>query len=130
MNSNKISRRSVLAAAAGAAGSTFTFIKPELVRGAGKERLKAGLVGCGGRGTGAIVNLLCGDPNVEVVAMGDIFSDKLELSLKNLRDPAYVARLAKDVPQFTNTTMDALVAPLLNGAQGNAPKESVITANN
>ena len=108
MNSKKMSRRSLLTAAA--AGSAFTFIKPELVRGAGKERLKAGLVGCGGRGTGAIVNLLCGDPNVEVVAMGDIFSDKLEMSLKNLRDASYVARLAKDVPQFTNTTMDELVS--------------------
>ena len=92
MESNKVSRRSVLTTAA--AASTLTFIKPELVRGAGKEKLRAGLVGCGGRGTGAIVNLLCADPNVEVVAMGDVFRDKLDLSLKNVRDPAYVARLA------------------------------------
>ena len=106
MESNKISRRSVLTTAA--AASTLTFIKPELVRGAGKEKLRAGLVGCGGRGTGAIVNLLCADPNVEIVAMGDVFRDKLDLSLKNLRDPAYVTRLAKDVPQFVNSTMEAI----------------------
>src|SRR5436190_11112638 len=103
-------RRSFLSRSlvAGAA-SAFTIIKPELVRGAGKEKLRAGLVGCGGRGTGAIVNLLCADPNVEIVAMGDVFRDKLDLSLKNLNDPAYVTRLAKDVPQFVNTTMEELV---------------------
>ena len=55
--------------AAGAAASAFTIVKPELVRGAGKERLRAGLVGCGGRGTGAAADLLAADPNVELVAM-------------------------------------------------------------
>ncbi len=58
-------------------------IKPELVRGAGKEKLKAGLIGCGGRGTQAVENMLTGDPNVELVAMGDIFEDRLEGSLRN-----------------------------------------------
>jgi predicted dehydrogenase len=59
-------------------------IKPELVRGAGKERLKAGLIGCGGRGTQAIVDMMRGTENVDVVAMGDIFEDKLEASLGNI----------------------------------------------
>jgi predicted dehydrogenase len=71
--------------------------------------IRAGVVGCGGRGTGAIVNLLSGDPNAEVVAMGDIFRDKLETSLARLRDPAYVSRVAKEVPEFTNTRLDELV---------------------
>lgn len=60
-------------------------IKPELVRGAGKEKLKAGLVGCGGRGTQAIVDMMRGTENVDVVAMGDLFEDKLEASLGNLK---------------------------------------------
>ena len=60
-------------------------IKPELVRGQGKERLKAGLVGCGGRGTQAIVDLMRGAENVDVVAMGDIFEDKLEGSLSRIK---------------------------------------------
>jgi predicted dehydrogenase len=58
-------------------------IKPELVRGAGKEKLKAGLVGCGGRGTQAVVDMMRGTENIELVSMGDIFEDKLEASLKN-----------------------------------------------
>ncbi len=107
MNSNQITRRSLLAATAGA---TLTIIKPELVRGAGKERLKAGLVGCGGRGTGAIVDLLSGDPNVEVVAMGDTFGDKLEASVKNLNDAQFVGRRSKDFAPFLNTTPAELVA--------------------
>ncbi len=78
------SRRSFLEKSAVAA-SAFTIIRPELVRGAGKEKLKAGLVGCGGRGTQAVENMLTGDPSVELVAVADIFEDKQENSLKRLK---------------------------------------------
>ena len=69
--------------------SAFTIIKPELVRGAGNEKLKAGLVGCGGRGTQAAQQLLHGNENVELVAMGDIFEDQLEASLDQIRNSKY-----------------------------------------
>src|SRR5579859_5747404 len=85
--SNEVSRRSLLRVS-GAGATAFTIIKPELVRGAGNERLKAGLVGCGGRGTQAATQLLTGSENVELVAMGDIFEDKLEKSLATIRDGA------------------------------------------
>ncbi len=84
-DSNRVSRRSLLKGAT-AGASSFLIIKPELVRGAGKEKLKAGLVGCGGRGTQAIIDLLTGTENVEVVAMGDLFEDRLEQSLRRIRD--------------------------------------------
>ncbi len=71
---------------AGAAASTFMIVSPQMVRGVGKEKLKAGLVGSGGRGTGAVNDLLTGNPNVELVAMADVFEDKLEGSLARLRD--------------------------------------------
>lgn len=48
-------------------------------------RLKAGIVGCGGRGTQAVANLLTGNENVDLVAMADIFEDQLEGSLNKLR---------------------------------------------
>ena len=88
-NLNDISRRSFLQRSSGvtaAAATTFTIIRPELVRGQGKARLKAGLVGCGGRGTQAIQNLLEGTENVDVVAMGDVFEDRLTMSLRNLQE--------------------------------------------
>ena len=94
---NRISRRDLLAGSAAA----FTIIRPELVRGAGQEKLKAGLIGCGGRGTQAVVNMLSGDPNIELVAMGDIFEDHLEGSLRNLRDPGYVTHNVNQVAEFT-----------------------------
>jgi len=84
-----VSRRALL----GAAGA-FTLVKPHLVRGAGKAQLKAGLVGCGGRGTQAVVDMLTGAENVELVAMADIFEDHLEGSLNNLRNPKFISRHA------------------------------------
>src|SRR3982751_4891151 len=82
-----ISRRSFLqkSSAAGAGVAAFQIVKPELVRGAGKEMLKAGLIGCGGRGTQAVVDMMTGTENVQLVAMGDIFEDKLEGSLGKIR---------------------------------------------
>lgn len=40
--------------------------------------LKAGLIGCGGRGTGAAVDFLNAGPNLEIVALGDVFQDKMD----------------------------------------------------
>jgi predicted dehydrogenase len=86
MPDTAISRRSLLGGA-----SAFTIVKPFQVRGAGKETLRAGLVGCGGRGTQAVVDMLTGNENVELVAMADIFEDHLESSLKRLADPKFLA---------------------------------------
>ena len=77
-----------------AGASAFTFLQPHLVRGAGKEKLRAGIVGCGGRGTQAIVDTLTGNENVELVAMADVFPDHLESSLAQLRDPKVLGRHA------------------------------------
>jgi predicted dehydrogenase len=92
---NQQSRRSFISRSttAGVAASAFTILKPELVRGVGKEKLKAGLIGCGGRGTQAVIDLMTGTQNVELVAMGDLFEDRLEKSLKHLHDPEKNAKL-------------------------------------
>jgi predicted dehydrogenase len=39
--------------------------------------LKVGLIGCGGRGSGAAVNAMNADPNVKLTAMGEVFADRL-----------------------------------------------------
>ena len=55
--------------------------------------LRAGLVGCGGRGTGAALNFLNAGPNLEITALGDIFPHRLEtcrntlLKRKNVEVP-------------------------------------------
>ncbi len=49
------------------------------------DTLKVGLIGCGGRGTGAAMNALSADKNVKLIAMGDAFPDRLESSLRSLQ---------------------------------------------
>jgi len=48
------------------------------------DTLKVGLIGCGGRGTGAANQALNADPNVVLTHMADIFEDRLEQSHANL----------------------------------------------
>ena len=50
--------------------------------------LKVGLIGCGGRGTGAAGQALEADKNVALIAMADVFEDKLKASLETLRQHA------------------------------------------
>lgn len=86
MAQQDFSRRSFLNKSTAAGAAAFTIVKPNLVRGAGKEKLKAGLIGCGGRGTQAVTDMLAGNENVELVAMADVFEDKLERSIRRLRE--------------------------------------------
>jgi len=83
MKKETFSRRSFLTSAV-TTSAAFQIVKPELVRGAGDEKLKAGLVGAGARGTQAVQNILTGCPNVELTAMADLFEDRLEGSLRTL----------------------------------------------
>ena len=47
--------------------------------------IKIGLVGCGGRGCGAVKNALDADPNVELVAIGDLLGDRINQRAQYLR---------------------------------------------
>jgi predicted dehydrogenase len=47
--------------------------------------LRVGLIGCGGRGSGAASQALSADPNVVLTAMGDAFEDQLQKSLQSLQ---------------------------------------------
>src|SRR3954471_2370848 len=49
------------------------------------DTLRVGLIGCGGRGSGAADQALSADSNVVLTAMGDAFEDRLQTSLKNLQ---------------------------------------------
>ncbi|MFC6099631.1 Gfo/Idh/MocA family protein [Olivibacter domesticus] len=51
-----------------------------------KNTLKVGLIGCGGRGTGAAAQALQADPDVIITAMGDVFEDRLEEAYAALVD--------------------------------------------
>ncbi|MEZ4702740.1 MAG: Gfo/Idh/MocA family oxidoreductase [Rhodothermales bacterium] len=77
-----LSRRQFVQATAAAtaglmASGNFAFAQ-------GADVIRIGLVGCGGRGTGAAVQALSTTQNVRLVAMGDAFRDRLDDSLKNI----------------------------------------------
>ena len=50
------------------------------------DTLKVGLIGCGGRGTGAATQAVKADPNVVLTAMADVFEDRMEISYNALMD--------------------------------------------
>lgn len=52
---------------------------------AGSDTLRVGLIGCGGRGTGAASNALGADKNVVLTAVGDVFSERVQGSLAELK---------------------------------------------
>ena len=52
---------------------------------AGSDRIRIGLVGCGGRGSGAAHQALSTKGNVQLVAMADAFEDQLQSSLRSLQ---------------------------------------------
>lgn len=51
-----------------------------------QETLKIGLIGCGGRGTGAAAQALTADYNTKLVAVADAFDAQIENSIKNLSE--------------------------------------------
>ena len=49
------------------------------------DKLKIGLIGCGGRGTGAVINAINADSNSEVHALADAFMDRVDKCERSLK---------------------------------------------
>lgn len=72
-----------------AAGSIAASIAPSRAMGFHNsvyDTLKIGLVGCGGRGTGAVMNAAKADSNTKVVALADAFMDRIETCAKSIKN--------------------------------------------
>ncbi len=85
----EVSRRGFMKGSASTAAATaagFQIVRPETLRGQAREKLTIGIVGCGGRGTRGVAEAIRGNPDYELKAMGDLFEDQLERSLRRLRD--------------------------------------------
>ena len=91
-NTTSTSRRRFLQTSAVALGTGLAVSQgiARSAHAAGSDTLKIGLVGCGGRGAGAVANALEADKNTKLVAMGDAFGDvignRLELLKKQYTD--------------------------------------------
>lgn len=61
------------------------------------DTIRVGVIGCGGRGTGAAFNALEAHPKVHIVAMADLFEDRLNSSHGYLADnEEYGSRVSVD----------------------------------
>jgi len=74
--------RNTAAGTAAAAAVNLTHV----AHAAGSDTIRVGLVGCGGRGTGAAEQALTADPGCRLVAMAELFEDRLASSLKTLKN--------------------------------------------
>ena len=77
------SRRDFLKTAALATAATVApFVRTRAEQG---EIVKVGLIGCGGRGTGAAQNAMEANPNVRIIAVSDAFEDRAKGAQRALK---------------------------------------------
>jgi predicted dehydrogenase len=66
-------------------GAASLAVATNRIYAAGSDKVRIGLIGCGGRGTHDATKCLRSSKNVELVAMGDLFNDRLERCRRTLR---------------------------------------------
>lgn len=74
---------------------------------ANSDTLKIGLIGCGGRGTGAANEALKADANTVLTAVGDVFPEACSRAVGTLRRNAEVGERVKVTPDTTFSGLDA-----------------------
>jgi len=84
----KITRRELLKSSAVSAGALVlgTTAVP-LAEARGSDTIRVGVVGCGGRGSGAANNCVESSPGVKIVALADTFEDRLRGLKKQFKVP-------------------------------------------
>ncbi len=75
-------------------GAAATLPKFSFASVKGSDKIKVGLVGCGGRGTGALLNMICADSNIKLVAIADLFKDKVDDALERV-SKSYARRVKR-----------------------------------
>ncbi len=66
-------------------GMAATLPRYSFAKAKGNDRIKVGLIGCGGRGRGAVCNMISADQNIELVAVADLFANKPQLALDHIQ---------------------------------------------
>ncbi len=79
-------RRDFLKLSAAAAAGASTLSVAAGAHAAGNETIRIGMIGCGGRCTGAAGESMQAGPYVKLVAMCDVFKDRIEASRKGLTE--------------------------------------------
>ena len=91
-NKNQMDRRSFVKKSSLAAGGLFiaSALEGKAYSNAMDDTIRVGLIGCGGRGTGAAFQALSTAQNVKLVAMCDAFQDRLDKCYTTLSESQYV----------------------------------------
>ncbi|HWH67864.1 MAG TPA: Gfo/Idh/MocA family oxidoreductase [Candidatus Sulfotelmatobacter sp.] len=107
LSNSKTSRRDFLKTSAlvGGALAAPAILPGGLFAQENTATLRVGLIGCGGRGTGAANQALNADKNVVLVAMGDAFEEPLQKSLQGLQQ-AHASKV-KVTPEKCFVGLDA-----------------------
>ncbi len=81
------SRREFLTTSAALAGTMMagSLAVERSAHAAGSDIIKIGLIGCGGRGSGAAVNAMNAGQDVRLVAMAELFADRLQAARDRLK---------------------------------------------
>src|SRR2546421_9634190 len=95
--SNETSRREFFKTSAVAGGTLAASVLTIAHAQQANDVIKVGLIGCGGRGSGAIEQCLRADANCRLVAVADTFRDRANRCLMDLRNNEAV-RAKVDVP--------------------------------
>jgi len=95
-NNERLSRRNFIKTS-GAVGAAALLSPTDKMFAAGSDKIRVGLIGCGGRGTYDTTNCLSCAENVELVAMGDNFADRLNTCR---------SKLTKKLPDKIKVTND------------------------
>ncbi len=82
-DSSALSRRDFIKTSA-ALGAASLAVGTNRIFAAGSDKVRIGLIGCGGRGTHDATKCLNSAENVELVAMGDIFKERLDRCRRTL----------------------------------------------
>ena len=99
-----LSRRELIKTASLA--SLATAFPSGLFAAAASERIRVGVIGCGGRGTDAALNCATASPDVVIAALGDVFPDQLQWSFGQLKQKLAADRLTA-TPETCFTGFDA-----------------------
>lgn len=104
----QISRRDAILTTTALAAAAIVLPARAFAATKGAGRLKVGVIGCGGRGTGATVNCLQASPDLDIVALADVFPDRLQGCLSELaKQDAPLAGRVLVKPDMCFTGFDA-----------------------
>jgi predicted dehydrogenase len=98
-----ITRRDFLktSAVAASAAAVGTLDLSRSAHAAGSDIIKVGMIGCGGRNSGAAAQALTADPGARLVAMCDIFRDRVENKLGEIKAAKGGQVTVDDAHKFT-----------------------------